>query len=60
MWLIIDVPTNGVCCVTRTSKDDKKVCQWLSLNQPINDISSSEDKDCDVITIKLENGQLKK
>ena len=58
--MIIDILTNGVCCVTRTSKDDKKVCQWLTSNRPINDISSSEDKDCDVITIKLENGQLTK
>ena len=56
--MIIEILTNGVCCVTRTSKDDKKVCQWLSSDVPIEDISSSDDKDCDVITIKLENDKL--
>ena len=57
--MIIAILTNGVCCATTTSKaNTKKGCQWLSSNQPIKDFNGTNNEDCDVITIKLENDQL--
>ena len=56
--MIIAVLTNGVCCATKTSIANTKVCQWSSSNEPIKYFNGTSNEDCDVITIKLENDKL--